>query len=302
MPNLVQGPVSRTNNHASDLTNSEKAKTTSNQVLERLASTNLKALEAYIVHHPADEEAKALRLSSTFILSKMKSDSDKPELYVATRGTSLQVPDTRDIPFEPLKVLGSIISIEEYFHHICAMECYRNFSPEELHLKDYHQGWDRCSALSLHSLHGASTAATGLQVPNTFGIIFAPSKVGYHTAVEEYFHHICAMDRYRNFSPEELRLNDYHREPAGAPFGRVSTDVPGSEHPENLNQASDTKEILTTTDTAAAGLPAVSTAPTSIKIGWLLTILLLGFLLGLAVDFHLNQLQSLFCTKALRSK
>ncbi|KAL8647956.1 MAG: hypothetical protein Q9226_006214 [Calogaya cf. arnoldii] len=224
MPNLVQGPVSNMDNHASGATNSEKPKATRDQFLERLATSNLTAVQAYMRHHPADEEASGMKLISTLILSKIKSRSYGPWLQ------TLQYPSTREGP------------------------------------------------------------------------LFGPNKTSYSTEVVEYIQHVCAMNCYRQFSPEELRLNDYHREQdprsssAPRPLAGTSTEVSAPEQPAHTTQASKFKQTSLPTNEAVTA----SRMGSYQRLGALLTMLLLGLVLGLTFDFQRNLLQSVFCTKALR--
>ncbi|KAI4268704.1 MAG: hypothetical protein L6R38_007749 [Xanthoria sp. 2 TBL-2021] len=193
-----------------ELTNMDSTATIRARVLERIATSNLKAIEGYIAHQPADEEAKAIQLNSIRILSKVKSGREVIWSQAATGDIGLQVLTTQEIPFEPssICVQTGIVS----FQHICAMDRYRDFSPEELRLNTYHL--DR-----------------GLQICS-----------------DECFHHICAMDCYRNFSPEELRLNDYHQEQklrsysASRSQGVALTEVPVPEQLDDTTQASDVKK------------------------------------------------------------
>lgn len=193
-----------------ELTNMESTATIRARVLERIATSNLKAIEGYIAHQPADEEAKAIQMNSIRILSKVKSGRKVTWSQAATGDIGLQVPTTREVPFEPssIRVQTGI----ESFQHICAMNRYRDFSPEELRLNAYHLG-------------------RGLQICS-----------------DECFHHICAMDRYRDFSPEELRLNDYHQEQklcsssASRSHGGALTEVPVPEQLNDSTQASDVKK------------------------------------------------------------
>ncbi|KAI4261661.1 MAG: hypothetical protein L6R42_003139 [Xanthoria sp. 1 TBL-2021] len=194
-----------------ELTNMESIAIIRSQVLERMATSNLKAIEGYIAHQPADEEAKAIQLNSTLILSKIKSGKKVIWSQAATGDLGLQVPTTQEVPpYEPSSIY--VQTGIESFQHICAMDRYRDFSPEELRLNAYHLG-------------------RGLQICS-----------------DECFHHICAMDRYRDFSPEELRLNDYHQEQklrsssASRSQGGALTEVPVLEQLNDTAQASDVKK------------------------------------------------------------
>ncbi|KAL8876853.1 MAG: hypothetical protein Q9192_008790 [Flavoplaca navasiana] len=87
------------------------------------------------------------------------------------------------------------------------MNAYRRFSPEELHLEAYRRE---------HNLHSTpdprdpKPAFKSLQVPSTSNPFYMPSIIGASVPGEERFQHICAMDHYRGFSSEELRLIDHH--------------------------------------------------------------------------------------------
>ncbi|KAI4270262.1 MAG: hypothetical protein LQ337_006783 [Flavoplaca oasis] len=196
-----------------DMTNMESPETIRARTLERLATSNLKAIEGYIAHHPADEGAKAILSNSKSILSviksKIQSSTNNPWLKAAQTGDiGLQVPSIREIPFNPPRI-SIQVPIEEHFHHICAMNHYCRFSPEELHLEAYRR------ERNLHSSPhppDQRPAFTSLQVPSTSNLFYMPSVIGASVPVEERFQHICAMDHYHGFSPEELRLVDHHRE------------------------------------------------------------------------------------------
>ncbi|KAL8768248.1 MAG: hypothetical protein Q9209_005479 [Squamulea sp. 1 TL-2023] len=70
------------------------------QVLERLATSNLKAIEAYIAHHPADEEAKVIQLNSSLILSEIKSGKNLSWPTAVISDAGAQLLDTQEDPFE----------------------------------------------------------------------------------------------------------------------------------------------------------------------------------------------------------
>ncbi|KAL9028431.1 MAG: hypothetical protein Q9180_007167 [Flavoplaca navasiana] len=195
-----------------EVTNMESPEMIRARTLERLATSNLKAIEGYIAHHPADEGAKAILSNSKSILStiksKIQSTTNDPWPKAAETGDiGLQVPSTREIPFAPPRI-SIQVPTEEHFHHICAMNAYRRFSPEELHLEAYRRE---------HNLHSSphprdpKPAFTSLQVPSTSNPFYMPSIVGASVPGEERFQHICAMEHYQAFSPDELRLIDHHR-------------------------------------------------------------------------------------------
>ncbi|KAL8980554.1 MAG: hypothetical protein Q9205_004395 [Flavoplaca limonia] len=195
-----------------EVTNMESPEMIRARTLERLATSNLKTIEGYIAHHPADEGAKIILSNSKSILSMIKSkihsSTNDPWPKAAETGDiGLQVPSTREIPFAPPRI-SIQVPTEEHFHHICAMNHYRRFSPEELHLEAYRRK---------HNLHSTPDprdpmpAFTSLQVPSTLNPFYMPSIIGASVPGEERFQHICAMEHYRGFSPEELRLIDHHR-------------------------------------------------------------------------------------------
>ncbi len=183
------------------------------RTLERLATSNLKAIEGYIAHHPADEGAKVILSNSKSILSmiksKIQSSTNDPCPKAAETGDiGLQVPSTREIPFAPPRI-SIQVPTEEHFHHICAMNHYHRFSPEELNLEAYRREHNLNS--SPHPRDPKPAFAASLQVPSTSNPFYMPSIIGASVPGEERFQHICAMDHYRGFSPEELRLIDHHR-------------------------------------------------------------------------------------------
>ena len=179
------------------------------QVLERLATSNLKAIEGYIAYHPTDEDARVIRANSLLILSKIKAGRKMifPRAAAPIGDIGPQVPNTGDeAPFEPpsIRIQSEIRTIQ----HICAMDRYRGISPEELRLSEYQ-------------------LRQGVQI-----------------CADECLHHICATARYRGYSPEELRLNDYHQgqmlpsSSATRALGDASTEAPAAGQRDGTAQAS----------------------------------------------------------------
>ena len=163
-------------NRGFELDDAESMEIIRDQVLERMATSNLKAIEGYIAYHPTDEDARVIRSNSMLILSKIKAGREMifPRAAAPIGDIGLQVPNTGDeVPFEPPSI--RMQSEIKFIQHICAMDRYRGISPEELRLSEYQ-------------------LRQGVQI-----------------CVDECLHHICATDRYRGYSPEELRLNDYHQ-------------------------------------------------------------------------------------------
>ena len=200
-------------NRGFELDDAESMEIVHDQVLERMATSNLKAIEGYIAYHPTDEDARVIRSNSILILSKIKAGRKMiwPRAAAPIGDIGPQVPNTGDeVPFEPpsIRMQSEIRTIQ----HICAMDRYRGISPEELRLSEYQ-------------------LRQGVQI-----------------CADECLHHICATDRYRGYSPEELRLNDYHQEQhlcsssvTRAP-GEASTEVPAPEQMDNTAQASDPED------------------------------------------------------------
>ena len=163
-------------NRGFELADTESMEIIRDQVLERMATSNLKAIDGYIAYHPTDEDARVIRSNSVLILSKIKAGRKMifPRAAAPIGDIGPQVPNTGDeVPFEPPTI--HIESEMETIQHICAMDRYRGISPEELRLSEYQ-------------------LRQGVQI-----------------CADECLHHICATDRYRGYSPEELRLNDYHQ-------------------------------------------------------------------------------------------
>lgn len=209
-------------NRGFELDDAESMEIVRDQVLERMATSNLKAIEGYIAYHPTDEDARIIRSNSMLILSKIKAGRKMifPRTAAPIGDIGPQVPNTNDeVPFEPPTI--HIESEMETIQHICAIDRYRRISPEELRLSEYQ-------------------LRQGVQI-----------------CVDECLHHICATDRFRGYSPEELRLNDYQQEQQfpsssddGAP-SEASTEVPA---PEQLD------------DTAQASGPEGSSAPAYVSL------------------------------------
>ena len=163
-------------NRGFELDDAESMEIVRDQVLERMATSNLKAIEGYIAYHPTDEDARVIRSNSILILSKIKAG--RKMIFSRTAAPigdiGPQVPNTGDeAPFEPPTI--HIESEMETIQHICAIDRYRGISPEELRLSEYQ-------------------LRQGVQI-----------------CADECLHHICATERFRGYSPEELRLNDYHQ-------------------------------------------------------------------------------------------
>ncbi|KAL8781445.1 MAG: hypothetical protein Q9213_005997 [Squamulea squamosa] len=83
-----------------DLPNVGSVEMIRDQVLERLATSNLKAIEAYIAHHPDDEGAKVVQLNSSLILSQIKLGKNLSWPPAVIPDLDLQVPDFHDHLFE----------------------------------------------------------------------------------------------------------------------------------------------------------------------------------------------------------
>ena len=200
-------------NRGFELDDAESMEIIRDQVLERMATSNLKAIEGYIAYHPTDEDARVIRSNSILILSKIKAGRKMifPRTAAPIGDIGPQVPITGDeVPFEPPTI--HIESEMETIQHICAIDRYRGISPEELRLSEYQ-------------------LRQGVQI-----------------CADECLQHICVTDRFRGYSPEELRLNDYqqgHNLPSSsvtrAP-GEASTDAPAPEQLDNAAQASDPED------------------------------------------------------------
>lgn len=196
-------------NRGFELADMESMVIVRDQVLERMATSNLKAIEGYIAYHPTDEDARVIRSNSIHILSKIKAGRKMtfPRTAAPIGDIGPQVPTTQDaVPFEPPTI--HIESEMETIQHICAIDRYRGISPEELRLSEYQlrQGVQICS--------------------------------------DECLQHICATDRYRGYSSEELRLNDYHQE-QHIPSSSVDrapdealTEAPAAGQQDNIAEAS----------------------------------------------------------------
>ena len=196
-------------NRGFELDDAESMEIIRDQVLERMATSNLKAIEGYIAYHPTDEDARVIRSNSILILSKIKAGRKMifPRTAAPIGDVGPQVPITGDeVPFEPPSI--RMQSEIKFIQHICAMDRYRGISPEELRLSEYQ-------------------LRQGVQI-----------------CADECLHHICATDRFRGYSPEELRLNDYQQgqklpssSVTRAP-GDALTEVPAPEQRDNTAQAS----------------------------------------------------------------
>ena len=200
-------------NRGFELDDAESMEIIHDQVLERMATSNLKAIEGYIAYHPTDEDARVIRSNSMLILSKIKAGRKMifPRTAAPIGDIGPQVPITGDeVPFEPPSIHNH--SQIKTIQHICAMDRYRGISPEELRLSEYQ-------------------LRQGVQI-----------------CADECLHHICATDRFRGYSPEELRLNDYdqgQKLPSSsvtrAP-GEASTEVPAPEQRNYTAQASSPRD------------------------------------------------------------
>ena len=245
-----------------EMTNMELPEMIRARTLERLATSNLKAIEGYIAHHPADEGAKIILSNSKSILSMIKSkiqsatDDSWPKA-AETGDIGLQVPSTREILFAPRRI-SIQVPTEEHFHHICAMNHYCRFSPEELHLEAYHREHNLHS--SPHPRDPKPAFAASLQVPSTSNPFYMPSIIDASAPGEERFQHICAMEHYPGFSPEELRLIDHHRarklwfvdnsKVDGEALGKVDvgTQTDYGTKTDDLKESNDDKKLGLTTN------------------------------------------------------
>ncbi|CAL8581653.1 hypothetical protein XPA_007341 [Xanthoria parietina] len=98
-------------NRGFELDDAESMEIVHDQVLERMATSNLKAIEGYIAYHPTDEDARVIRSNSILILSKIKAGRKMifPRTAAPIGDIGPQVPNTGDeVPFEPPSIRNAI--------------------------------------------------------------------------------------------------------------------------------------------------------------------------------------------------
>ncbi|KAL8996310.1 MAG: hypothetical protein Q9169_004149 [Polycauliona sp. 2 TL-2023] len=123
-----------------EMTNMDSPSTTHTQNPERPTTNNLEATDGYIAHHPDNKEAEAPQSTTNSILSFNKSDGTNtlPQATATDIGLQVGIPSIRNVPFKATYQQSQYQAVvHEFLQHICAMENYRGFSPEELRMNDY---------------------------------------------------------------------------------------------------------------------------------------------------------------------